>query len=164
MIGSISEADLDAPSRCAGWSIQDLAEHMVGQNFGFAQAIAHGDAGLAAYEPRPLAQWDDSASALTSAIAQPATMVALAEFGPGASFPLESVLAFHTLDLAVHTWDALGDAFRPSGEVTGLVLAVAERLPPRTDSTGPFAPAVSSDGDQDQWRRALNLLGRHPGS
>jgi uncharacterized protein (TIGR03083 family) len=31
LIGSLDDADLDTPTRCAGWTVRDVAGHMVGQ-------------------------------------------------------------------------------------------------------------------------------------
>lgn len=160
MVETRSEADLDRASRCEGWSVRDLIEHMVGQNYGFAEAIAKGCSGFTAYDPQPVGRWGDSAAALTSAIARPAESVTLIEISPDTAFPLDSVLAIHTLDLAVHTWDALGDAFRPSDDIVGLVLAVAGRTTSSAGTSTAFAPPVQSSDSPDQWERALNLLGR----
>ena len=47
--------DLTASTPCAGWDLADLFGHMVGQNLGFAAAVADGDAPADAYESVPVA-------------------------------------------------------------------------------------------------------------
>ncbi|WP_157754740.1 maleylpyruvate isomerase family mycothiol-dependent enzyme [Nigerium massiliense] len=160
-IQSLTDSDGSKPSRCEGWTIKDLVEHMTGQNIGFAEAIATGDAPLGRYRPASASQWSASVAGLRGAIERPASSVRLAEVAPGQSFELDRVLAIHALDLAVHTWD-LGGGYRPGGELAGLVLLVARATPPRGEVGGPFAPALPGD-ESDPWAEALALLGRHHG-
>lgn len=139
--------------------MNDLVEHMVGQNYGFAAAIASGDAPESAYEPRARDQWTHSTTLLTDAISAPAERIRLVEVRPDDHLPLEVVLAIHTLDLAVHTWDAIGDQYRPDEQVIDLVLAVAQAVPAEQGPSSPFGPAVGIE-PADPWERALRLLGR----
>ncbi|GAA3702509.1 maleylpyruvate isomerase N-terminal domain-containing protein [Gordonia hankookensis] len=159
MIDALTSAMMPNASRCVGWTIEDLVCHMVGQNFGFADAIADGDADRSAYRPRSHTLWDESRIALTTAIdGDPAGEVRLVEITDEV-FPLDAVLAIHTLDLAVHVWDALGDAYRPSPDIVELVLAQAERIPTDRGADAVFGP-VRDVVDGDAWHRALGLLGR----
>lgn len=158
-IDRLTPAMMPEPSRCAGWTIEDLVRHMVGQNFGFATAIAGGDAALSAYQPRAHELWNSSAEALIAAVdGAPADRVRLIEVRQG-PFPLDVVLAMHTLDLAVHVWDAVGDAYQPAAEIVEIVLAQAERIPADRPADAAFGPVIHAE-DTDFWHRALALLGR----
>lgn len=166
-VAAVRPAAEDRPSRCAGWTVRDLVEHMVGQNLGFAAAIATGDAPLDAYAPRPVADWAGSVAALTRAVAEPAPEIRLAEVRPQDLLPVDTVLAMHALDSAVHAWDLTGPAYRPSDDLVELVLGLAERIPARRAPDGAFAAVVDEPGEglaDDPWHRALRLLGRRPGT
>ncbi|MYR08286.1 TIGR03086 family protein [Gordonia sp. SID5947] len=160
-IRALTPTMMPAPSHCAGWTIEDLLCHMVGQNFGFAAAITDGDADRSAYLPKPRTLWGESRAALTAAIdGDPADQVRLIEIRQEA-IPLEVVLAIHTLDLAVHVWDAVGNAYRPSPDIVDLVVAQAERIPTDRGDDAVFAPVLAIESG-DAWHRALGLLGRRP--
>ncbi|MGC4961400.1 maleylpyruvate isomerase N-terminal domain-containing protein [Gordonia sp. DT101] len=159
MIDALTSAMMPNASRCVGWTIEDLVCHMVGQNFGFAAAIADGDADRSTYRPRSHTLWDESRTAVATAIdGEPAARVRLVEIRQEA-IPFDAVLAIHTLDLAVHVWDAVGDAYRPSPDIVDLVLAQAERIPADRGDDAVFGP-IRDVEDGDAWHRALGLLGR----
>lgn len=166
-------ADLDRPTPCADWDLGALSAHLLGQNHGFALALAHGDAPADAYAPRPvtagslLSGWDESVNALLAALAAPAEGVRLAEVAPDALLPLAAVVRIHLLDTAVHTWDvatSLGLEHRPADAVLDLVAETARGVPAGASRTGAgaaFAPPVDGTG-QDPWADTLARLGRRP--
>jgi uncharacterized protein (TIGR03086 family) len=158
-VRGLSEGELDQPSKCANWTKGDLIRHMTGQNHGFALAIAHGDAPGPAFRPLPKDHWSSSVAELRSALSEPAQQVRLAEVLGGSTWPLQVAVAMHTLDCAVHTWDLLGDAYRPRAEVVDTVLELSLQIPAERAGDDPFAPIVPGSSE-DPWVRALNLLGR----
>ncbi|MFD9959067.1 maleylpyruvate isomerase N-terminal domain-containing protein [Amycolatopsis sp. NPDC058986] len=44
LVATMTPADLDLPTPCAGWTLADLLRHQVGENNGFAIAARHGSA------------------------------------------------------------------------------------------------------------------------
>ena len=166
-----SEAgDLTIPTPCAGWDLADLFGHMVGQNLGFAAAVADGDAPVAAYESVPVGTddvvrtWQDSVTRVRDAFgtADPEATVHLAEFGFRPTVTV--TLTMQLLDAAVHAWDvatALGRTYRPAEATVTLVLDMARQIAARPGGTPVFA-APLAEGGKDPWGDALRLLGRDP--
>jgi len=166
-----SEAgDLTIPTPCAGWDLADLFGHMVGQNLGFAAAVADGDAPVAAYKSVPVGTddvvrtWQDSVTRVRDAFgtADPEATVHLAEFGFRPTVTV--TLTMQLLDAAVHAWDvatALGRTYRPAEATVTLVLDMARQIAARPGGTPVFA-APLAEGGKDPWGDALRLLGRDP--
>lgn len=166
-----SEAhDLAVPTPCSDWDLAALFGHMVGQNLGFAAAVADGDAPVAAYEAVPVAAddvvrlWEESARRVRDAFAaaDPETTVRLAEFGFQPTVAV--ALSMQLLDAAVHAWDvatSLGRTYQPSDVTVALVLDLARQIAARPGATPVFAAPLDERG-ANPWHDALRLLGRDP--
>ncbi|WP_137121773.1 maleylpyruvate isomerase family mycothiol-dependent enzyme [Segeticoccus rhizosphaerae] len=159
VIDALDSSDWGRDSRCAGWSVRKLVEHMTGQNFGFAAALADGDAPQDAYAPRTVDQWAQSVDTLRQAATSPADRIRLVEVRPETRHTGEAVLGFQTLDTVVHTWDITGPPHRPAPALVDLVARQAQLVPTQRPVDAPFAPVVDGD-DSDPWLHALHLLGR----
>ncbi len=162
--------DLSVPTPCAGWNLADLFGHMVGQNLGFAAAVADGDAPIAAYASVPVAaenladRWQESAARVRGAFgaADPEATIHLAEFGFRPTVGV--ALGMQLLDAAVHAWDvatALGRDYRPSEATVTVVLDLARQIAARPGGTPVFAAPLTERGE-GSWGDALRLLGRDP--
>jgi uncharacterized protein (TIGR03086 family) len=171
VIAEVKPADLGRPTPCAEWDLHALLAHCIGQNHGFADAVAHSDAPASAYAPRPPepGAWEASAERVHAAFraAEPDQIVRLAEFGPDARFPVASALGFHLLDTVVHTWDvatALGLPFRPDADLLTAVAEGARQVPTGAarEREGAAFGAVLADAGDDPWAATLALLGRAP--
>jgi uncharacterized protein (TIGR03086 family) len=144
-----SEAgDLTVATPCADWDLAALFGHMVGQNLGFAAAVADGDAPVAAYESVDVSaddvasRWEESATRVRDAFAaaDPEADIHLAEFGFRPT--VAAALGMQLLDAAVHAWDvaaALGRTYRPSNATVALVLDMARQIAARPGGTPVFA-------------------------
>jgi uncharacterized protein (TIGR03086 family) len=175
--------DLRRPTPCVGWSLRDLAEHLVGQNHGFAAAARGGGADLAVWRPRPVG--DDPATAyrasaddVIAAFAADGVLdsgFALPEIREDSTFPGRIAISFHFVDYVVHAWDVaatLGlDPVGGSGEVgldaelVAAALPVAQRVPDDAESRAPgraFRPSLRTGPDDPALHRLLRLLGRDP--
>lgn len=171
LVERAARGDLGIATPCDGWDLADLLSHMIGQNRGFAAAVATGDAEKAAYAgpdvtpANAVAQWDASAEALRAAFgpADETAVVQLADFDIQVT-PVVA-LSMQLLDTAVHAWDvatALGDTYRPDDAVTELVLDFARQIASRPGgSPGVFGEPLAETG-VDPWMDALRLLGRDP--
>ncbi|MER7556334.1 TIGR03086 family metal-binding protein [Nocardioides sp. NPDC126508] len=162
--------DLSVPTPCAGWDLADLFGHMVGQNLGFAAAVADGDASVAAYASVPVTaedladRWQESADRVRGAFgaADPEATIHLAEFGFRPTVAV--ALGMQLLDAAVHAWDvatALGRDYQPSEATVAVVLDLARQIAARPGGTPVFAAPLAELGE-DSWGDALRLLGRDP--
>jgi uncharacterized protein (TIGR03086 family) len=171
VIAGVRPADLTRPTPCAGWDLRALLAHCIGQNHGFADAVAGRDAQASAFAPRPPepGAWEDSAERVRAAFraAAPDRLVSLVEFGPDARFPVASALGFHLLDTVVHTWDvatALGLPFRPDDDLLAAVADGARQVPTGAVRERPgaaFGPVLAV-ADNDPWTATLAVLGRAP--
>lgn len=166
-------ADLAQPTPCAGWDLQALLTHMIGQNDGFATAVTTGDAPESAYVRPPVPhddlarEWYRSTDRILTALARARVddEVRLIEINPETTFPVAAAASMHLLDTVVHTSDvasSLGRPYRPDDELVDIVSALAERVPSgasRTEPGAAFAPKVTTNAS-DQWLQTLALLGR----
>jgi uncharacterized protein (TIGR03086 family) len=173
LVARVTAADLPRSTPCDGWDLAALLTHMIGQNNGFATAVADGNASPATYlgpdvrrESHVLA-WKASATRLREAFteAKPEGVVHLAEFD--ADVAAADALGMQLLDTAVHAWDvatSLGETYRPDETVIAFVLESARLIAARPDgSPGVFATPLPETG-ADPWSDALRLLGRKPES
>ncbi len=177
IVALVHAADLARSTPCAGWDLQALLTHMVGQNDGFAAAVTNGDAPARAYTrmavtASDLAQeWHRSADRLLAAFARAHTgaEVLLIEINEDSTFPVAVAVGVHLLDTVIHTWDlatSLGRPYRPDDDLLNIVAAGARRVPAGASRAKPgaaFAPAVSTD-QADPWLETLALLGRENAS
>lgn len=171
LVARTADADLHLPTPCADWDLADLLAHMIGQQDGFAAAVARGDAPASAYAGPAitpatlLPRWESSARNLDAAFAgaDPTADVRLAELD--LRVPVALALGMQLLDTAVHAWDvatALGATYRPGAAAVSFVLESARVIAARPGGTpGVFAAPVAERGD-DAWADALRLLGREP--
>jgi uncharacterized protein (TIGR03086 family) len=175
-VDRVTAADATRSTPCPPWDLHTLLAHMIGQNHGFAAAVAGpGDAPLEAFAPRPpaadpAAEWAASAEALTRAFAGAdlERPVLLPEITAEFPFPAWTVIGFHLLDTVVHGWDvatALELEYEPDDELVDATLRVAQFVPtgPAREQPGAsFAPVLSIAADAAPWPRILALLGRAP--
>lgn len=176
VLSRVSTDDLTRTTPCQHWDLRLLIEHMIGQNEGFAAAVARGDAPVEAYAQRPVDDsdalirgWDESVEHLLAAAdaSAPDQPVRLVEITPDASFPAEAAVRMHLLDTVVHTWDvatALGEHYRPDQVLLELVAAGALQVPggeARTRPGAAFAPSRQTS-TTDPWTLTLTRLGRSP--
>ncbi|MFL6075006.1 MAG: TIGR03086 family metal-binding protein [Mycobacteriales bacterium] len=183
-LATAGPADLALPTPCAGWTLRDLAEHLVGQNHGFAAAARGEGADLAVWRPRPVG--DDPADAyrasaddVIAAFAADGALDsgwALPEIRDGGTFPGRIGISFHFVDYVVHAWDVaatlrldpMADAEGSAGldpELVAAALPVAERVPDDPESRAPgraFRPSLRTGPDDQALHRLLRLLGRDP--
>lgn len=171
LVERAARRDLGIATPCDGWDLADLLSHMIGQNRGFAAAVAAGDAEKAAYAgpdvtpANAVRQWDASAEALRAVfgLADETAVVHLAEFDIQVTPAV--ALSMQLLDTAVHAWDvatALGDTYRPDDAVTELVLDFARQIASRPGGSPGVFGGPLAETSADPWLDALRLLGRDP--
>jgi len=149
----VGTPDLPRPTPCRGWNLRTLTEHMIGQNEGFATAIAGGDADVTAYTPRPVADpaglmqaWDESVGHLQAAVdaADPHQPVRLVEIARVATVPAAAAVGMHLLDAVVHTWDvatAWASATGPNRPCSTSSSMAPCRYPPVMPEPAPTRPS-----------------------
>ncbi len=171
IVAPIHAGDLARSTPCAGWDLQTLLTHMIGQNDGFATAATAGHAPRSAYTRQTVtvsdlaSEWHRSADRVLAAFAHADTgdQVLLIEVNPDSPVPVATAVGMHLLDTVIHTWDvasSLGNPYRPDDELLDIVATGARRVPAGASRTGAaFAPALTTD-PADPWLETLALLGR----
>ena len=150
IVAHVHAADLARATPCAGWDLQVLLSHMIGQNDGFATAVTAGDAPQSAYTRTPVtasdlvSEWRRSADRVQAAFAHAHTdaEVRLIEINPDNTFPVTAAVGMHLLDTVIHTWDvasSLGNPYRPDDELLEIVAAGAKQVPAGASRTEPGA-------------------------
>lgn len=174
VVERLTPDDLTAPTPCAGWTLQDLLEHMIIQHYGFA-AASRGEDGLALWQPKPLsddpiAEYRAAAEEVLAAFAVPGVMdrkFPLPEFRAGVPFPAASAVSFHFIDYVVHSWDVavtLGGTVEFDADLLDAGLLVAQAVPQGESRLAPkaaFAPGLEAAGGTT-LDEILAVLGRSP--
>jgi uncharacterized protein (TIGR03086 family) len=176
LVEQVGPEDAARPTPCPPWDLSALLSHMIGQNYGFAAAVAsETDVPLTAFAPRgpgqrPARDWATSAQVLADAFAgcDLARPVLLAEISGEQRFPAWMAVGFQLLDTVVHGWDvatALEMAHEPDDELVAATLGLAQLVPagPAREQPGAaYAPVLPLTDGAGEWPRALALLGRDP--
>lgn len=175
VVGLAGVADLTRETPCAGWDLRALLAHMIGQNYGFAEAALGNGADLAVFDDRtvgddPAGEYAASAQRAVDAFGTPgvlATDLFVAVIRGGVTVPGSSMIGFHLVDYVVHAWDVaktIGVPVRFDDDVLQVALGVAEAVPERArsdDEGTPFAPTVEI-ASGDLLDRVVANLGRSP--
>lgn len=173
LVASISPADLDRPTPCAGWDLRTLLTHMTAQHRDFAAAaVGRGpEEAIELPDPQdPISGYAPSAADVITAFAPDDVLdrpLVIAEAG-GRPLPGRMVIGFHLVDFVVHGWDVAATVGRPwdlPADVIEATLPIARAVPDGDERLLPgaaFAPAVPTPGGATPLAEILTLLGRSP--
>lgn len=168
--------DLDRPTPCAGWNLDDLLCHMTAQHYGWiAAAVGHG-ADLSVWQPGPpvadpIGEYAEASRRVLEAFGADGVLereFALAEISPVLRFPAAQAISFHFIDYLVHGWDvarSLGADYQPEPDLLAAALPVAQAVPggeARKRDGAAFAPEVAVPEQAGLLDQILALLGRDP--
>lgn len=170
---AIPEDILEFPSVCEGWSIKDVADHIVGGNrfaFGLLEGMSAHDAltgaFLGGFDPPAVDLFDASAAAQHEAFSQPGALDRLVDH-PAGIIAGDEFLRLRIGDLVLHGWDlarstGTDDTLDPT--LTPMLIELYQRrapAPPEELST-PQQSTVDHEHDRDLGVRLLALSGRTP--
>jgi len=168
--------DLDRPTPCAGWNLDDLIAHMTAQHYGWiAAAVGHG-ADLSVWQPGPpvadpIGEYAESSRRVLEAFGADGVLereFALAEISPVLRFPAAQAISFHFIDYLVHGWDvarSLGADYQPEPDLLAAALPVVQAVPggeARKRDGAAFAPEVAVPAQAGLLDQILAMLGRDP--
>ncbi|MFE5458473.1 maleylpyruvate isomerase family mycothiol-dependent enzyme [Nocardia sp. NPDC056564] len=128
-VATVADADMDAPTPCAGWTVADLIGHMNERHEAVIASIL-GPIDDQADNPRD--DFARTSARWVVAMEQAGDVVNLPQRGPLAT---DTVLSVHFVDMLVHRWDLSRALSRPC--------PVPERL---TDSALPIARSITAPG------------------
>ncbi|MBG0564298.1 TIGR03086 family metal-binding protein [Actinoplanes aureus] len=170
VIEQVTDEELDRPTPCAGWRMEDLLRHLVSLNRGYA-AAAEGEA--AVWDDKDLGgdhrrAFRESAEAVRTAFRAPGyaeRRVPVSRFG---TFSGRTAAGLHLVEAVAHGWDiavSIGAPYQPDDELVDVAYAVVARFPEGAGLRGPGAPfgeVVPVADAAPALDRLLGLVGRDP--
>jgi uncharacterized protein (TIGR03086 family) len=168
-VHAVAPPDWDAPSPCAGWTVRDVVNHMVGEHLWAPELL--GGATVESVGDRfdgdmvgddPIGAWDRAIYRSLDAWSRtPTDRPVHLSFG---ETPAGEYADQMLVDLVVHGWDIARGAGldeRLDPDAVAHALAYVERHPSMLSGSGLFAGPVPVESDDPQ-DRLLGLLGRRP--
>ncbi|MFC0111498.1 TIGR03086 family metal-binding protein [Kibdelosporangium aridum] len=173
VLGLITDDGWGAPSRCAGWTVRQVGNHLVGALLLLAR--------VARREPIDPAELDAQRTAETDHLGQdPVGSLRRAAAGVAGTLGDSGVLeqqfdipapgttglqlaSISTLEVLVHGWDMASGAgvpYQPADAVVRAVQTYAMSAISEAPRGGPFGPVVSVAADADPFTALLGYLGR----
>jgi uncharacterized protein (TIGR03086 family) len=161
----------DQPTTCPGWTVRDVAGHVVwGQHLvrHWAEGSEYGSAvgSPGAVHPAdeldgddPVAVWRSARSAATAALT-PENRQRIAPTRAFGSIPVEQFLGILVVDFLCHAWDIGYPAGRPVVLDDDLITAAWERMQSPLRVPGGIGPELSPPAGADRQTRFLAFLGR----
>lgn len=174
LIDSVTPADLDRPTPCAGWTVRDLLGHFMG----IGARIPHIAAGGQPYEvPSQVVGvanegwsrgWHERLPALRDAVAAEDDRGRIVSH-PAGRIPWAMAVGIYASELATHGWDlarALGRDDELDQDIAAAVIGPMKgALPaePRGAQVGiPFGPVVQVSPEAGPYPQLVAWLGRDP--
>jgi len=168
---AVRPAQWDEQSVCVGWSVRDVADHVLGGNR-FAVALLRGDraddaftyALALGFDGDPVELFDASATSQLEAFGAPATLERTVHH-PAGDISAATFLGFRLGDLVLHAWDIArstggDDTIDPAlAEATWLVLEPAMATGAAGGAFGPGPSGALADG-ASAAARLLDASGR----
>ncbi|TMQ90735.1 TIGR03086 family protein [Actinomadura soli] len=174
VLGAVPAEGWDAASPCAGWTVRQVGNHLVGSlslvdRYAREEPVSAADADSARYADVDLLG-DDPAKALRAVAERCAAAFSAFDtldrevpfvIGQVPGFLLTRVCLLESL---VHGWDiahATGTPYRADDAVIGAVSSFARRGPiEERRAAGMFAPEQPARPDDTEFNRLLAFLGR----
>ncbi|WBB53473.1 TIGR03086 family metal-binding protein [Verrucosispora sp. WMMD573] len=172
LLPGVTDVQLSDPTPCAGWTVGDLLDHLMGLTLAFRTAAEKGP------DPAPNGPGEPSADKLdprwrtllpgrldelVAAWREPAAWAGETAVG-GAALPAE-IMGIVALDeLVVHGWDLARATGQPY-DIDDRTLATVHRLVSEQASSdgtpGLFGPMIAQPADAPLLDRVLGLTGRN---
>lgn len=167
-VAQVRPEDLDAPSRCPGWSVRDLVNHVAGGGHRYLLLLrGGGEAELAPTRTQdhvgadPLAGWLEWDEPLAAAFREPGAWERVVAHRAGDQTGLE-LLRMRVLEQTLHAWDLAVSLDFPADIDAGLaehILAECLGAVEHLAAAGYYAPPSAPAAD-DPLTRLLAATGR----
>jgi uncharacterized protein (TIGR03086 family) len=161
---AVTEDQLDWPTPCSEWTVQQLMDHLVGGTEYLLAAVS-------GREPSPGtrttgADYRRGVEQVLVALAQPGALEAICMSPLGFRWPVAQAVAGTFMDVLIHTWDLA----RATGQDERLDPALVEactamfvpEMPTRGREAGIIGPEVPVDENASPQDRLLATMGRRP--
>ena len=170
-LAAVDAEQWDQPSVCAGWTVKDVADHVLGGNL-FAAALAGGassddalaQALTASFDGDPIAGFVESASLQLDAFQRPGALDAMVRH-PQGDISGRTFLYYRVGDLLLHGWDlarSTGGDDRLDDDLVPDVWRGYQPLLPAATQNGAFGKGPTGDVPDDAplALRLLDVTGR----
>ncbi len=164
VMSDVSAGQLDGPTPCADWDVQQLIDHMVGGTDYLLAALAG--------EPPParvgrtVEDYRHGLEQLHSGLRAPGGLERTCMSPLGFEWPVAHAVAGTFMDALIHTWDlatATGqDASLDPQLVDACIAMFLPDMPERGRASGLVGPAVTVPDDAPPQDRLLAAMGRQP--
>jgi uncharacterized protein (TIGR03086 family) len=168
-VGGIRDDQWELATPCEGWTVRELANHIVSGNF-WAAELARGQTIEAVGDrldgdvlgPDPLAAYTESARVADEAFRAPGAMAApcAVSYGP---VPGEVYAGHRFIDVLIHGWDLAKATGQDTTLPADLVEACFEVVEPQKDllaASGMFGSDIEVPEGADRQTQLLAELGR----
>jgi uncharacterized protein (TIGR03086 family) len=165
---AVKPEHLALPTPCAGWTLDDLLRHMIGQHRGFAAAARGDTPDRAVWEevdlgPDPNETYRAAVAEVTIAFLNPVGSFFLWGYG---EFPPDAAWRMHSVDYLAHGWDVAKTIGVPADLDAALCatgIEVTRRWPETAFGSGdPFGAHLPIGDDAPIGQRLMAYLGRDP--
>jgi len=166
---AVGDADWSRPTPCSEWTVRDVVNHVVGQDYRHVRLLQGG--ALEEYQEvrendwlgdDPLGSWERGSVAYDTAYAEPGVLDKVVEYhwGPATG---RQLLRARVFEMTVHTWDLARGIGADDRLDEDLVVAMLKGMSASlsSSSTSPFvAPSKRLADDASPQERLLFLCGR----
>lgn len=169
VLSNLKDADLDASTPCASWTVRDLINHIVGGAHWFAATTESGVApeqdGTDWTGGDILASFDAGSAAAVAAFGVPGAQEKILKL-PFGEFPGAAFMGLATSDAFTHGWDlarATGQSTDLDPELASQLLEAAAMMIPdqfRGPEPMPFGPKVEAPAGATAADQLAAFLGR----
>ena len=164
VMASVTIGQLDGPTPCADWDVQQLIDHMVGGTDYLLAALA-GEA-PPALAGRTVEDYTRGLEQLSSGLRAPGSLDRMCMSPLGFEWPVAQAVAGTFMDALIHTWDLATATGQDASLDPELVDACVEMflpdMPQRGRATGLVGPAVVVPDDASAQNQLLAAMGRRP--
>ena len=164
MLSGVRPEQLDGPTPCAEWSVQQLIEHMVGSTDYLLDAA--GEAVTERYGPATAADYRSGVAQVLDVLGRPGVLQRRCRSPQDFEWSVAEATAGTFMDNLVHTWDlatATGqDRVLDDELVAACVAMFLPDMPERGRAAGIVGPAGAVPPGASAQDRLLGAMGRRP--
>lgn len=164
VMAAVRPDQLDDPTPCAEWNVQQLIDHMVGATDYLLAALAGEEP--PALSGRSTAEFERGLASLAEGLRAPGALERMCASPLGFEWPIGQAVAGTFMDVLIHTWDLSTATGQDAALDTELVEACCAMflpdMPEHGRASGLVGPAVDVAAGASPQARLLAAMGRQP--
>ncbi len=163
LVDSITAEQWLLSTPCAGWTVRDLMQHIIGRDRSIASSLGGGPPTRPAPDEDLAAAWHERVAWWAVGLADPGRSQTVWVTAVGELTFHDAVMVMMIGELTVHTWDlarALGADESLDPEAVRIRLAELQAMGDRMRGPTAFGPEIPVPADADEQTRLLALAGR----